>query len=93
MNKEIVKLLKELGLLNEEIERCFNVCPGLEVLDLKRAKQCLMVLVKMGYPEDDLGLLVAVNPTILFYNPTDLESKLKKLGDVSEALKSDPFII
>ena len=93
MNKEIVKLLKELGLLNEEIERCFNVCPGLEVLDLKRAKQCLMVLVKMGYPRVDLGLLIAANPVIMLFNPTDLESKLKKIGDVEEMLKSDPFII
>lgn len=93
MNKEIIKLLRKLELSNEEIERCFTFCPGLEFLDINKAKDCLITLVKMGYPKEDLGLLVAANPSVLLFNPTDLEAKLKSLGDVSETLKADPFII
>ncbi|MBO4569876.1 MAG: hypothetical protein J5689_01505 [Clostridia bacterium] len=93
MNKKITGLLKKLGLLDEEVERCFTICPGLEFLDIVKAKDCLIALVKMGYPKEDLGLLIAANPSVLLFNPTDLEVKLKSLGDVSETLKADPFII
>ena len=94
MDKEICALLKDFGMLDEEIEMCFNLCPGLNIVDLKKAEDCIYYLIKYGYPQDDIGLLLAVNPSILMYEPKQLEKKLKTLGDdIEDVLKNDPFAI
>ena len=61
---------------------------------IKHKKECIKVLISGGYPKEDIGLLLAINPSILLYEPDDLQSKLDALcGDIEEIIKTDPFII
>ena len=94
MNKEIYELLKKCDLLDEEIKNCFEICPGLDIVDYSKARNCVIALIERGYPSDDVGLLLAVNPAILLYNPKTLATKLADInGNIEEVLKNDPFII
>ena len=94
MNAEIYDLLKSLELFDEEIEQCFVLCPGLNIVDKEKAAECLNVLVKNGYPKEDVGLLIVANPGILMYEPVALGKKLASLGgDIEEILKDNPFAI
>ena len=94
MNKEMYRLLQSFDLLDEEIEQCFSICPGLDIVDLDKASACIETLIKNGYPKEDVGLLLAVNPGILMYESAELAKKLKSFdGDIEEILKDDPFAI
>ncbi|MCR5553799.1 MAG: hypothetical protein K6F08_03565 [bacterium] len=93
MDKQIYELLKDVGLMEEEVERAFEICPGLNIVDLDKASKCIITLIKNGYPEADIAILLAVNPAILMYEPQVLNKKLKELGDIETKLKDDPFII
>lgn len=94
MDKKIVVLLSQYEMLEEEIEQCFNLCPGLEIVDVHKAQACINLLIERGYPKEDIGLLLAVNPAILMYEPDSLATKLVSIhGDIEEILKTDPFVI
>ena len=94
LNKEIVEFLRQYDMFDEEIEQCFMLCPGLDIVDKNKAEECLKILEKHGYPKEDLGLLLVVNPAILLYEPEDLLKKLESLdGDIEDILKDDPFAI
>ena len=54
MDEEIVEFLKNLNLLDEEIEQCFNICPGLNIIEKKSAELCVKALVDNGYPKEDV---------------------------------------
>ena len=94
MNKEIADFLRQYEMLDEEIEKCFMLCPGLDIVDKSKAENCLNILENRGYPKEDLGLLIGVNPAILLYEPEDLVTKLDGLsGDIEAILKYNPFAI
>ncbi|MBR4270754.1 MAG: hypothetical protein IKQ31_03675 [Clostridia bacterium] len=94
MNQIIAKMFSKLGMTKEQIDECFEYCPGLDVVDDMRVKDNLTLLTKYGFPKEDLGALIMENTNFLFSNPFDLEQKLISLGpDVEEKIKDNPYIL
>lgn len=94
MDKKLVAMLNEFGILEDEIDALIKMCPGLEIVDYEKACKCVIALIKAGYPQVDISSLIYVNPSFMMYEPKDLEEKLKQIGgDIESKLKEDPFLI
>lgn len=94
MDEQINKILLALDMSQEEIDNCYTFCPGLDIVDPDKVVENINLLIHHGYPQDDVGILLSVNPGIMMYEPSDLDKKLSSLGpDIEEVLKNDPFAI
>lgn len=91
---EIIELLNRFGIEDYEVEELVNICPGLEIVDVDKAKSCIIAVIKSGYPLEDISSLIYANPSFMMYEPNVLVSKLKSLGgDIERKLKDNPYII
>ncbi len=94
MDQALYDYLLKLGFEDDDIQFLCVACPGLENISAERALQNIATVVRYGYPQEDLDGLIAVNPSFLLNNPTDLEQILVRLGkDVEEKLKDNPHLI
>ncbi len=97
MQQELKNYLLRLELTDSEIESILNMAPMFEVITLKEFIEDMMVLIKYGYPEEDISALLLINPNIFVLTKTNLDNQLKeikqKFGDIERALKENPFLI
>lgn len=91
---EIVEMFNEFGIMDYEVDDLVQLCPGLQIVDASKARQCIISVIKAGYPEYDISSLIYENPSFMMYEPNVLVSKLKSIGgDIERKLKDNPFII
>ena len=97
MDEELVNYLINLELEPIEIKSLVNIAPLFEDLTLEEFLDSENLLIKYGYPKEDISALLLANPSIFTIDSYFLEDELKKIkkqtGDVEEALKNDPYII
>ena len=93
MDKRLFDYFKSIGFEDAEIASLQERCPGLDIVDTDKAFECIRILVKAGYPKEDLSYLLALNPSIMLYDPADLEDIVKNFDDIEETLKNDPYAI
>ena len=97
MDEELVNYLMSLGLNKNEVKSLVNTTPLFEDLILEEFVENENLLIKYGYPEEDISALVLVNPNLFVMDSEILEDELKKLkkktGDIEDALKNGPYII
>jgi hypothetical protein len=94
MDKKLITIFNEFGIMGDEIENLIQLCPGLQIVDASKVYKCINILINAGFPKDDVSSLIYINPSFMMYQPVDLDEKLKSIGgDIEEKLKNDPFII
>ena len=93
MDNRLYNFLIGIGFANYEIFSLTELCPGLDIVDTDKAFECVLILVDAGYPKEDLKYLLALNPSIMLYNPADLKEIVEKFEDIEETLKNDPYVI
>ena len=97
MNKKIYDTLKDYEISELEIKDILNLSPMMDVITYEEFIENCYVLVRNGYPQSDLDVLIMSNPKLFVGSPKDLEEDLIKLkkeyGDIEEILKDNPNII
>ena len=97
MNKKIYDILKSYELSELEINDIVNISPMMDVIRYEEFAENCYMLIKYGYPDSDLDVLLLANPNLFVGSPKDLEENLIKLkkeyGDIEDILKDNPFII
>ena len=97
MNKKIVDFIKKYYISDLEIKDIVNISPMMDVVSYEEFMENVSLLVKYGYPEVDLDVLLLSKPYLFSGSPKDLEKDLRKLkakyDDIEEILKQDPTII
>lgn len=94
MDTELKIMLNQFGILDEEIDELVNICPGLEFVDYSKARECVIAVIKAGFPQEDISSIIYVNPSFMMYEPVDLKIKLEEIGDkIEQKLKGNPFIL
>lgn len=94
MDQTLYDYFVKLGFADDDIKFLCAGHPELAIISAERALTNIALVVRHGYPEDDLDSLLAMNPSFLLDNPTDLAQKLTQLGDdVEAALKADPYLL
>ena len=94
MDKELKEMFNHFDITEDEIDWVVQICPGLNIVDYSKARQCVINLIKAGYPKDDIGEYICINPSFMMYDPERLKVILTQIGgDISAKLKNDPFII
>jgi len=95
--ENIKDLLKSLDVTEEDYMELLQICPGLEIADNDKMMACVDVVVKYGYPKEDLDSLILINPSFLMWEPKDLENRIKHImlicDNLEDKLKEDPYII
>lgn len=91
------KVLQSYGLSDYDIEMINSIYPSIEILDEYRVVANIEIVIKMGYPREDIAILLLENPSFLSYQPYLLERKLKVLSsstkNLESLLKASPYII
>lgn len=94
MDKELREMFKRFDITDDEIDWLVQICPGLNIVDYTRARQCVINLIKVGYPKADMGEYICINPSFMMHDPERLSVILNQIGgDVYTKLKNNPFII
>ena len=97
MNKELEEYLLKCNLTKNELLDMENIAPMLLVTTLQEANEVINILVKAGYPQEDLTELFYQNPNILAMDAQVLKKRLEELAlndvDIEEYLKNNPFNI
>ena len=95
--ENIKDLLKSLDITRENYLELLEICPGLEIADEDKMMQCVNLVVKYGYPKEDLDSLILINPSFLMWDPKDLDNRLKHImlicDNLETKLKEDPYLI
>ena len=89
----IIKYLQSLGLVPVEIINTILTEQGLKVIDEKQAMQNVELVIKLGYPREDISTLISINPSFLVRTKKTILDALEGIDDVEEALKENPFLI
>lgn len=97
MDIQIVNFIKKYKITNLEIQDMINAAPMLEYTLYNEFIANCKLLVRYGYPAEDLDLLFLSNPKIFARSYIDLNKDLTRLDemydDIEEILKQDPTII
>ena len=79
MNKKIHNILKSYEISELEIKDIITIAPMMEVVSYEEFVENCYIIVKHGYPESDLDVLIMSNPKLFAGSPRDLEEDLIKL--------------
>ncbi len=94
MDQKLYDFLIQIGFEADDIQFLCAGCPGLNHISADTALQNARLVVRYGYPPEDIDGLIAVNPSFLLSNPATLEQALAQLGDdVETKLKDNPQLI
>lgn len=97
MDKKIVRFFKNYDINDLEIEDIKNIAPMIEYTSYKEFMENCNLLIKYGYPKEDLDILILGNPNIFVRSKKDLEDDLIKLSkeyeEIETVLKKNPNII
>lgn len=97
MDNQIYNFFKELKFSDAEIENLLEIAPAIAETPTSDIIDNMTIVVRFGFPADDIGSLIALNPAFLCRNIDELTSDLVELSktcdDIEEALKNDPYLI
>lgn len=93
MKVSLIDYLESLGLTRLDINQLVFSSGELADIDEANAILNIKTLVEFGYPQDDVGDFVLINPGFMLYSNDTLKKILSSLDDVEETLKNDPFAI
>ncbi|MCQ2382456.1 MAG: hypothetical protein MJ060_01255 [Clostridia bacterium] len=94
MEPKLFSFLRTHGFADGDVQFLCASCPDLDEISSEDALQNINLVVQAGYPEEDIGTLIALNPNFLFYDYKQLAKTLSTLGDdIEETLKNEPFLL
>lgn len=94
MDTSLKNFLNKLTIENDEINDLINICPGLDIIDVNRAKNNVKSVVDAGFPLIDISSIIYVNPGFLCNNPENTRERILSIdGDIEETLKNDPYLL
>jgi len=97
LENKIYEFFKELKFNDGEIENLLEIAPAIAETSVNDIVENMSVVVRFGFPADDIGSLIALNPAFLCRNNEDLIIDLIELSkttdDIEEALKNNPYLI
>lgn len=75
----------------EVIDEIFASCPQMFMEKNEQIVKNIEVVISYGFPEYEIGELLLLNPSFVFNNTQDLQSKLSQIsGDVYRSLMLNP---
>ena len=94
MEYNIINLLEKIGMAQCDIKELLENHPGLMIVDAKRAAKNISVMMSVGMKKGELEEFSLMNPSYLFYDPKELEEKLRALGEGAiQKILADPSLI
>ena len=94
MEQRLYNFFRCHGFGDNDVQFLCASYPGLDEISSEDALQNINLVVQAGYPEEDIGTLIALNPNFLFYDYKQLAKTLFTLGDdIEETLKNEPFLL
>ena len=94
MGKKVLNYFKDLGLTPDDVKLILESAP--EILDMTDDEiiKNIELVIDYGYPRNDIGTLVQVNPSFIISSYELLDDLLRAIGDdLEEKLKDNPFLI
>ena len=93
MEPKLYNFLRAHGFDDDDVQFLVDGCHELEQVFAETALKNISIVLRAGYPEDDIGMLIGANPNFLLGSPEHIEQILSNLENVEETLKNDPYLI